>query len=117
MDLEFASLCFDAGQLMQEHKRYDDALILYNKALVVRENVLGEDHLDTALTCNSIVEVGRGLEEALVIRQKDLQVKVRLLRKALVTRENVLGEEHSLTLTTRHQIARAENKLAKLVII
>jgi len=117
MDLEFANLCFDAGQLMQEHKRYDDALILYNKALVVRENALGEDHLDTALTCNSIVEVGRGFEEALVIRQKDLQVKVRLLRKALVTRENVLGEEHSLTLTTRHEIARAENNLAKLVII
>lgn len=80
MHFEFACLCFDAGYIMQEHKRHDDALLLYNKALVVRNNVLGEDHPDTTLVYNSIAEVMKamlGLKEALVIHQKDLQLKVR----------------------------------------
>jgi len=119
MDLEFASLCFDAGYVMQEHNKYDDALILYNKALAVREKVLEKDHPDTILTHNSIRVVTKakgGLKKTLVMHQEKLKARVKVLRKALVTRENVLGEEHSLTLTTRNDIVRLENELAKLVM-
>jgi len=75
---------------------YSKALLLLEKALTIREKVLGGEHPSTATSCNNIGGVydDKGeYDKALEYYQKDLAIS-----------EKVLGSEHPLTATSYNNI-------------
>lgn len=83
----------DAGELMnnlagvyREQGEYEKALEYYGKALDIRENVLGSEHLDTASTYNNVA--GVYLDQGNYEKALDYYAKAR----AIV--ERMLGREH-----------------------
>jgi tetratricopeptide (TPR) repeat protein len=77
--------------------RYSDAMVLYQRALAIRERLLGIEHPDTAETYNNIAivyETKRDYVEALM-----------WYAKALAINEKVLGAEHPSTATIYNNIA------------
>ena len=85
------------ARLYYEVGEYTKALPLYEKALKIDQNVLGEEHPDTATSYNNLA----GLYESMGEYTKALP----LYEKALKTRQNVLGEEHPDTATSYNNIA------------
>ena len=73
--------------------RYDEAELLYQRALQIREQVLGPDHPDTAGSLNNLA--------ALLKSQGKYDEAEPLYRRALQIREQVLGPDHPNTITTR----------------
>eukprot|EP00555_Chaetoceros_dichaeta_P015442 CAMPEP_0198275746 /NCGR_PEP_ID=MMETSP1447-20131203/64940_1 /TAXON_ID=420782 /ORGANISM="Chaetoceros dichaeta, Strain CCMP1751" /LENGTH=509 /DNA_ID=CAMNT_0043970641 /DNA_START=48 /DNA_END=1577 /DNA_ORIENTATION=- len=96
-DLKFARLCYDVGRVMKETNDYDKAIELYEKALAVREEVLGKEHTSTAATYNNIAMVMK--------KQGDLDEALKMHHKCLAVKEKVLGEEHTSTANTYNNIA------------
>ncbi len=88
------------GLYIQNRLRYNEAEILYRKALEIRQKVLGEEHPGTAMSINNLAYLlqttGR-YEEA-----------EPFCRKALEINQKVLGEEHPDT-------AMSINNLAELL--
>ena len=75
---------------------YPKALEYYQKALAIKEKVLGEEHPSTATSYNNIGGVfdSRG----------DYPKALEYYQKALAIFEKVLGEEHPNTATVRNNI-------------
>jgi len=76
---------------------YPKAFNYYQKALVIREQVLGKEHPDTAATYNNLAGVYQAMgnfPQALDYYQKDLEIS-----------EKVLGKEHPSTATTYNNLA------------
>jgi tetratricopeptide (TPR) repeat protein len=77
--------------------KYSEALECFQKALAIREKVLGEEHPDTVATYNNI---------ALVYScQENYAKAMEWLQKALAIREKIRGKEHPLTAATYNNIA------------
>jgi tetratricopeptide (TPR) repeat protein len=76
---------------------YSQAFEWYQKALAIREKVLGKEHRSTATTYNNISSV--------YASQGDYPKALEWYQKALAIREKVLGKEHPSTATSYNNIA------------
>jgi tetratricopeptide (TPR) repeat protein len=94
---EAARLLHAAGLYLRDHGRYAQAQPLLERALALREQVLGAEHADTASTLNQLAW--------LYIYHGDYQQAEGLLLPALAGFERVLGSEHP-------EVATALNNLA-----
>ena len=100
-DSEFVDSAFDIARVFDSQGEYTKALEWYEKALAIKEKVLGKEHPDTAKTYNNIATVydSQGkYDEALEWHQKALAIK-----------EKVLGKEHPSTAVTYGNIGKVYN--------
>lgn len=81
-----ARLCTELGQHLWQIGDYDGAQPYYEKALQIREELLGKEHLDTAQSLNNL--------GYLLYSQGKLAEARPLIEEALSIRERLLGEEH-----------------------
>ncbi|MBX5451466.1 toll/interleukin-1 receptor domain-containing protein [Thermogemmatispora sp.] len=92
-----ASLLEQAGTYLRQHGRYQEAVPLFERALSIREQVLGPEHAETATSLYDLAFVyrfaGRSSEA------------LPLLERALSIREQALGPAHPLTVTTLESLA------------
>ena len=73
-------------------RKYDEALPLLERALEIRENILGPNHRDIAFTINNL---------AALFMNKGMYSKAEpLLQRALVIKEKVMGPEHPSVATS-----------------
>ena len=71
--------------------------MLLQRALVIREEQLGEMHPDTATTLNNLASVYEG--QGRCVEAEQLYIRV------LTIREQQLGQEHPDTIATRNNLA------------
>ena len=76
---------------------YEEAQRYYQKAMLIFEKVLGEDHPDTAMTYNNLASLYKD--------QGNYEEALKLYWKALLIREKALGEDHPDTAATFDNIA------------
>ena len=76
---------------------YEKAMEYCEKALVIREKVLGKEHPDTATTYDNMAGVYED--------QGNYEKALEYYEKALVIQEEVLGDEHLPTATTYNNMA------------
>ncbi len=95
---EAAHLLDQTGYYLKERARYEEAELFYQRALTIREQVLGAEHPDTAATLNNL---GR-----LYTSQGKYQEAELFYQRALEIRERVLGTEHPDTATTLNNLGR-----------
>jgi tetratricopeptide (TPR) repeat protein len=103
--LEAASLLFDIGQYMYDRGRYNEAEPLYVRALAIREQELGSEHLYTALSLNNLA--------LLYNEQGKYELAEPLYQRALSIREQQLGPQHPHTALILNNLAllyRAQGK-------
>jgi hypothetical protein len=103
-----AGLYYEAGLGFMYGCQYKEAMEWYERALAIRENVLGTEHFDIGIIYNNIAWVIKGLGEY----DKALE----WYKKAITTFEKVLGKEHPDTATTYNNIAevyRSQGEYAK----
>ena len=100
--LYYADACFDAGSIIYSTGEYDKALEYHNKALTIRENVLGTDHPDTATSYN---------QTGIVYNDKgEYDKALKYYNKALKISEKVYGTDHRFT-------QKIQNKINKIKVI
>ncbi|UAA38412.1 tetratricopeptide repeat protein [Paraneptunicella aestuarii] len=92
----FALALHQTAYRFQYQGSYLHALPLYERALVIREAVLGPEHPDVATTLNNL----GGLHRAMGAYEKALP----LYERALVISEAVLGPEHPSVATTLNNL-------------
>lgn len=86
-----------AGNYYREQGEYAQAVPLLRRALAIREQTLGEEHLDTASTLNNL---------ALVLKARGEFDEVEpLYKRALAIREAILGASHTETAQLLSNIA------------
>jgi tetratricopeptide (TPR) repeat protein len=84
--VEAARLLNQAGYYLNERGRYADAEHLYQRALAIREKVLGPEHPDVATSLNNL---------AMLYKNQGRYAKAEpLYQRALAIREKALGPEH-----------------------
>ena len=93
----FADVYHNLGYALYGQAFYQEALEYYEKALEIREKVLGKEHPDTAATYNNIAGVYQD--------QGNYGEALEYYRKALEIKEKVLGREHPYTAATYNNIA------------
>jgi tetratricopeptide (TPR) repeat protein len=105
---EAAALFEQAGFYLHERARYEQAALLLQQALAIREQQVGPDHPDTASSLNRLGELywaqGKYAEAEL------------LLQRALVICEQQLGTSHPFTATSLNNLAalyRAQGNYAE----
>jgi tetratricopeptide (TPR) repeat protein len=82
-----ADLCDAAGLTLQHAGDFAAARPWYERALAIRERVLGPDHPDTATSLNNLAWL-------LYQAQSDLAIARPLYERAVAIRERVLGPDH-----------------------
>ena len=87
-----ASLYHNIALVYYAKGDYPQALAFYQKALEIKEKVLGKEHLSTATTYNNLARVYRA--------QGDYPQALEGYQKALAILEKVLGKEHPDTATS-----------------
>jgi tetratricopeptide (TPR) repeat protein/DNA-binding XRE family transcriptional regulator len=95
--LAFASLAYKVAQYLRERGAYGEAEPLLQRALRIREQVLGTDHPDVARTLNYLANV--------YWQQSKYGKAEPLLQRALRIREQVLGPNHPEVANTLHNLA------------
>ncbi len=85
------------AEKLKDKFQYKDALSCLNNALLIREKILGKEHIDTAFTYNNIALV----YYAMGAYEKALE----WYEKARVIVEQALGNEHPFIATTYNGIA------------
>ncbi|MBA2396948.1 MAG: tetratricopeptide repeat protein, partial [Ktedonobacteraceae bacterium] len=105
MTPEAAFLLNVAGYYLDDRARYEDAEALYVRALSIREQVLGEEHADTATSLNNLAEMYRKQGKHLEAEQ--------LCVRALVICEHVLGREHPSTRLVRRNYVGLLRKMGR----
>ncbi len=93
---EAAQLLIQAGNYLYESAQYTQAEPLCQRALDIREKILGPEHRDTATTLNQLA--------VLYWRQGKYEQAEPLLQRALAISE-ILGPEHPSTGYTLHVLA------------
>ena len=83
---EAARLLNETGYYLVDHAQYEQAKPLLERALAIREQVLGPNHPDTATSLNSLA--------FLYNTQGDYEQAKPLLERALAIYEQVLGPNH-----------------------
>nr|BBH93282.1 hypothetical protein KTA_14810 [Thermogemmatispora argillosa] len=92
-----ASLLQQAGTYLRQQGRYQEAAPLFERALSIRERVLGPDQAETATSLSDLAFVYRFLGRS--------SEALPLLERALSIRERVLGSAHPLTAATLEHLA------------
>jgi CHAT domain-containing protein/tetratricopeptide (TPR) repeat protein len=93
----------EASQLNQqvrklyEQGRYNEAIPLAERALAIRQQVLGQEHLDVATSLNNLA--------LLYSRQGRYSEAEPLYQQALQMRKKLLGDEHRLVATSLNNLA------------
>ncbi len=80
-----------------------EARPLLERALAIREHILGSEHPDTAQSLNNLA--------VLLDAQRDYTAARPLYERALVIREHILGPEHPATKTTQADLASLDDRL------
>ena len=91
------------GGLLQDLGDLAGARPCYERALAIREKVLGPEHPHTATSLNNLA--------VLCYHEEKFEEAARLMRRALTIRENALGPEHPDTQGSRQSLALIEKKL------
>lgn len=94
---EAARLLNKAGYFLYDQAQYSLAEPLFQRALAIREKVLGAEHRETATSLNNL---GALYDDLGIYEQAEP-----LYKRALVIRERVLGTEHSGTATSLNNLA------------
>jgi tetratricopeptide (TPR) repeat protein len=94
---EDAKLLFKAGSYFHARALYAAARPLLERALAIREKVLGPEHTDTAISLNNLASLLR--------EQGDLAGARPLYERALVIYEKVLGPEHPHATSSLNNLA------------
>jgi tetratricopeptide (TPR) repeat protein len=95
--LPLASLASKAAQYLHERGRYAQAELLYQRALRIREQVLGPEHPEVAASLNSLANLSW--------EQGQYPGAERLLQRALQIREQALGPEHPEVAASLNNVA------------
>jgi tetratricopeptide (TPR) repeat protein len=95
--LEAAQLLDDAGYYLYKSANYEEAEPLLQRALVIREHVLGSDHPDTALSLNNLA--------LLYHNQGKYEQAEPLYQRALTIDEKAYGSDHSEVATDLNNLA------------
>jgi tetratricopeptide (TPR) repeat protein len=95
--LSAASLGSKIGGYFRQIARYAEARPLYERALSIREKVLGPEHPHTATSLNNLA--------VLRYNSGDLAAARPLFERALAVREKVRGPEHPDTATSLNNLA------------
>lgn len=90
------ALCFNIAYSFSEFAMYTESVQFYNKALQIREKLLGAEHPDTAATYNNIA----GVYDS----QGDYHKALEWYQKALTIYELKLGSEHPYTQIVKKNI-------------
>ena len=89
--------------MYSEQGNYPQALAYYQKALAIREKVLGKDHPDTAFSCNNIAVT--------LYKQKKYQESYNYMKKAVDIFKKRLGENHPHTKQCINALEAIKKKL------
>ncbi len=92
-----ARLLNQAGYYLNQRAQYQEAEPLYKRALAIREEVQGPEHLDTATSFNNLAFLYR-------VQGKLVEAEP-LYKRALAIRERVLGTEHPDTALSLNNLA------------
>ena len=95
---EATRLLNQAGYYLYEHAQYTEAEPLYQRALAIREKMLGAEHLLTASSLNNLA--------ALYESQGKYEQAEPLYQRALAICEKELGADHPDTATSLNNLAR-----------
>ncbi|MGH9842915.1 MAG: tetratricopeptide repeat protein [Blastocatellia bacterium] len=88
--------------------KYDEALPLAERALEIREKMLGPEHIDVATSLNNLAELYRG--------KGDFAKAGPLYQRALAIREKAFGPDHpnvAVSLSNLAELYRNKNDFAK----
>jgi tetratricopeptide (TPR) repeat protein len=94
---EAATLLNYLGSYLMQRGEYKQVESLHQRALAIREEVLGFEHPDTATSLNNLA--------TLYIYQGKYEEAEPLYQRALIIRESVLGSEHPDTATSLNDLA------------
>ena len=96
-ELEEAKRLNQQVEQLYEEGKYKQAIPLAERALAIREKVLGKEHLDTATSLNNLAELYRNMGS--------YDKAEPLLKRSLAIREKVLGSQHPDTATSLNNLA------------
>jgi len=102
---EVVDLLMGVARYEYDHALYSQAEPLYQRALAIREQVLGPEHPDTALSLNNLA--------MLYDSQGKYEQAEPLLQRALAIQEQVLGPEHPGTALSLNNLAMLYNAQGK----
>ncbi len=108
--VEAAALFGQAGRYLRDRARYEQAALLYQRALAIREQQLGPDHPDTATSLNNLAELYKS-------QGKYIEAEP-LYQRAIAIDEKALGPEHPGLATDLNNLAGlywAQGKYAEAV--
>ena len=94
---EAAYLLNRTGYYLNDHAQYEQARPLFERALAIREQVLGPNHPDTASSLNNLA--------GLYYSQGDYERARPLYERALAITEQVLGPNHPDTASSLNNLA------------
>ena len=94
---EATQLLNKAGDYLDQSAQYEQAEPLYQRALAIRERVLGPDHPDTADSLNNLA--------VLYFHRGKYEQAEPLYQRALAIREQVLGPDHPDTANSLNNLA------------
>jgi tetratricopeptide (TPR) repeat protein len=100
---EAARLLNQTGYYLVEHAQYEQAESLYQRALAIREQALGPNHPDTAVSLNNLA----GLYDS----QGNYKQAKPLFERALAIREQLLGTNHPNTKVVRQNYTHLLEKM------
>jgi tetratricopeptide (TPR) repeat protein len=101
-----AGLCTAAGQALRYSGDVRSARPWYERALAIRERVLGPDHPETALSLNNLAVMLWDLGELAAARH--------LLKRAVAINEWLLGPDHPETVTSLYSLGVVLRDLGEL---
>jgi tetratricopeptide (TPR) repeat protein len=87
--IEAANLLHNFGTYLDSIAQYPEAELLSQRALVIKEHVLGADNLDTIASLNNLANRYRN--------QGKYELAEPLYQRAVAIHERVLGAEHPHT--------------------
>ncbi|GHO73981.1 hypothetical protein KSD_17520 [Ktedonobacter sp. SOSP1-85] len=96
-DTMAALLCNSLGVHIRDIGAYTEAVSYLERALVIRKQVQGEEHPDTALSYNNLASIYRD--------QGRYQEAEHLFQQALSIAERILGQEHPDTASNYNNLA------------
>ena len=96
--LEIASIYNNIGFICKEMEKYEDALNYYRDALNIRRQILGNDHLVTALSYHNLADLYH-------TTGKDSKTVKEYYQKALAITIKELGADHPNTALTYNNLA------------
>jgi tetratricopeptide (TPR) repeat protein len=104
-DLILASLAFKAAQYLQIRGRYAEAEPLYQRALHIREQLMGPDHAEVATLLHGLADLSR--EQGKYVEAEPLY------QRALHIRKQLMGPEHIEVATLLNGLAEGYRALGK----